>query len=50
VRPFFGVYQWVTGDEAAQDQIFVSAGQIASLEAIFSQTWQRPKSLASHGR
>jgi hypothetical protein len=38
----FGVYQWASGDEAAPDEIVVSAGQIASLEAIFSQTWQRP--------
>ena len=38
----FGVYQWATGGESAQDEIVVSAGQIASLEAIFSQTWQRP--------
>lgn len=38
----FGVYQWATGDETAPDEIVVSAGQIASLEAIFSQTWQRP--------
>ncbi|CAH2408078.1 peptidyl-prolyl cis-trans isomerase [Mesorhizobium ventifaucium] len=38
----FGVYQWTTGDEAAPDEIVVSAGQIASLQAIFSQTWQRP--------
>ena len=38
----FGVYQWAIGGESAQDEIVVSAGQIASLEAIFSQTWQRP--------
>ncbi|WP_179213935.1 peptidyl-prolyl cis-trans isomerase [Rhizobium sullae] len=37
----FGVYQWATGDETAPDEIVVSAGQIASLQAIFSQTWQR---------
>ncbi|MBY5760449.1 peptidyl-prolyl cis-trans isomerase [Rhizobium leguminosarum] len=38
----FGAYQWATGDETAPDEIVVSAGQIASLQAIFSQTWQRP--------
>jgi hypothetical protein len=38
----FGVYQWAAGDEAAPDEIVVSAGQIASMQAIFSQTWQRP--------
>lgn len=38
----FGVYQWANGDETAPDEIVVSAGQITSLEAIFSQTWQRP--------
>jgi hypothetical protein len=38
----FGAYQWATRDEAAPDEIVVSAGQIASLQAIFSQTWQRP--------
>ena len=38
----FGVYQWATRDEAAPDEIAVSVGQIASLQAIFSQTWQRP--------
>ncbi|MBY3088409.1 peptidyl-prolyl cis-trans isomerase [Rhizobium laguerreae] len=38
----FAVYQWATGDKAAPDEIVVRAGQIASLQAIFSQTWQRP--------
>ncbi|MBY5721010.1 peptidyl-prolyl cis-trans isomerase [Rhizobium leguminosarum] len=38
----FGVYQWATGDETSPDEIVVSAGQIASLQAIFSKTWQRP--------
>lgn len=38
----FGAYQWATGDETAPDEIIVSAGQIASMEAIFSRTWQRP--------
>jgi hypothetical protein len=38
----FGAYQWATGDETAPGEIIVSAGQIASLQAIFSQTWQRP--------
>ena len=38
----FGVYQWTSGEEAPADEIVVSSGQIASLEAIFSQTWQRP--------
>lgn len=38
----FGAYQWTSGDEAAPDEIVVSAGQIASLQAIFSKTWQRP--------
>ncbi|WP_164820745.1 peptidyl-prolyl cis-trans isomerase [Sinorhizobium meliloti] len=37
----FGAYQWATRDEAAPDEIVVSAGRIASLEANFSQTWQR---------
>ena len=37
----FGLYHWVSGDETAADEIVVSAGQIASLQAIFSQTWQR---------
>lgn len=37
----FGVYQWAAGDEAAPNEIVVGAGQIASLQAIFSQTWQR---------
>ena len=37
----FGVYQWTSGEEAASDEIIVSTGQIASLQAIFSQTWQR---------
>ncbi len=39
----FGVFQLgrpVT--RRLRDEIVVSAGQIASLEAIFSQTWQRP--------
>ena len=30
------------GDEPAGDEIVVSSGQIASIAAIFSQTWQRP--------
>jgi hypothetical protein len=38
----FGVYQWATRDETAPDEIVVSVGQVASLQAIFSQTWQRP--------
>jgi hypothetical protein len=37
----FGVYQFTSGDEVAPDEIVVSTGQIASLQAIFSQTWQR---------
>ena len=39
----FGVFHFVgDGDESAPDEIIVSAGQIASMEAIFSRTWQRP--------
>ncbi|MCV3243438.1 peptidylprolyl isomerase [Mesorhizobium sp. ZC-5] len=39
----FGVYQFSdAGDEPASDEIIVSAGQIRSIAAIFSQTWQRP--------
>lgn len=38
----FGVYQWASGDEVAPDEIVVSAGQIANMQAIFSRTWQRP--------
>jgi hypothetical protein len=39
----FGVYQFVdAGDEPASDEIVVSSGQIGSLAAIFSRTWQRP--------
>ena len=45
----FGVYQLATGDETAPDEIIVSAGQIASLEAIFSQTWQRPPTARGKG-
>ncbi len=39
----FGVFHLAgAGDEAAPGEIIVSAGQIASMEAIFSRTWQRP--------
>ncbi|WP_419695417.1 peptidyl-prolyl cis-trans isomerase [Mesorhizobium muleiense] len=39
----FGVFHLAdAGDEAVPDEIVVSAGQIASMKAIFSQTWQRP--------
>lgn len=38
----FGVYQWVIGDDTASEEIVVSAGQIASLQATFNRTWQRP--------
>ena len=39
----FGVYQFVdAGDAPPSDEIVVSAGQIGSIAAIFSQTWQRP--------
>jgi hypothetical protein len=39
----FGMFRLVdAGDEAAPEEIVVSAGQIASMAAIFSRTWQRP--------
>jgi PPIC-type PPIASE domain len=39
----FGLFQFVVaGDEPAPGEIVVSAGQIASMEAIFARTWQRP--------
>ncbi|WP_162918930.1 peptidyl-prolyl cis-trans isomerase [Taklimakanibacter deserti] len=44
----FGAFQLTrSGDgETAQGEIVVSAGQIASMEAIFSRTWQRPPTAA----
>ncbi|WP_254021070.1 peptidyl-prolyl cis-trans isomerase [Mesorhizobium escarrei] len=42
----FGVYQWAAGDETAPGEIVVSAGQIASMQAIFSRTWQREPTAA----
>lgn len=39
----FGVFHLAgAGEEAAPGEIIVSAGQIASMEVIFSRTWQRP--------
>ncbi|WP_258601278.1 peptidylprolyl isomerase [Mesorhizobium sp. AR10] len=38
----FGVFRLTADDGPAQGEIIVSAGQIASMEAIFSRTWQRP--------
>jgi PPIC-type PPIASE domain len=39
----FGVFRFAdVGDEPASDEIVVSSGQIGSLAAIFSRTWQRP--------
>lgn len=38
----FGVFQFAGGDEPAPGEIIVSAGQIASMEAVFTRTWQRP--------
>ena len=38
----FGVFRLAADDGPAQGEIIVSAGQIASLEAIFSRTWQWP--------
>jgi hypothetical protein len=39
----FGVFELAGGDgEAGREEIVVTAGQIASLEAVFERTWQRP--------
>jgi hypothetical protein len=39
----FGVFHLAgAGDEPAPGEIIVGAGQIASMEAIFRRTWQRP--------
>jgi hypothetical protein len=39
----FGAFHLTrSDDEPAQSEIIVSAGQIASIKAIFSRTWQRP--------
>ncbi|CAH2401845.1 peptidyl-prolyl cis-trans isomerase [Mesorhizobium ventifaucium] len=39
----FGVFHFVkAGDQPAAEEIVVSSGQIASMAAIFSRTWQRP--------
>jgi hypothetical protein len=39
----FGAFKLADGGgEAVRDEIVVTAGQIASLEAVFSRTWQRP--------
>lgn len=38
----FGVFRLAADDGPAQGEIIVSGGQIASMEAIFSRTWQRP--------
>jgi hypothetical protein len=39
----FGAYRFAdVGPSPASDEIVVSSGQIGSLAAIFSQTWQRP--------
>ena len=47
----FGVFSLTSADdEPAPDEIVVSAGQIASLEAIFSRTWQRPPTRGGAGR
>lgn len=37
----FGAFHLTSNTEPASDEIIVSAGQIASLKAIFSRTWQR---------
>lgn len=39
----FGAFHFADGDTSpASDEIVVSSGQIGSLAAIFSRTWQRP--------
>ncbi len=43
----FGVFQLTdVGNESAPGEIIVSVGQIASMEAIFTRTWQRPPTTA----
>lgn len=42
----FGAFHLISNNEPAQGEIVVSAGQIASMKAIFGRTWQRPPTAA----